>query len=187
MMAHHPNTRHMTPQEFMGNLVLLIVGGNDTTRNSMTGGVLALCQHPREWDKFRGQPELIGNMVSEIIRWQTPLAHMRRTAMKDTDLGGKRIKQGDKVVLWYLSANRDEAAIDRPHEFIIDRSKARQHLSFGFGIHHCVGNRLAELQLRVLWEEIHRRFDAIEIMAEPVRVRSPFVRGFTELWVRIPS
>ncbi len=186
MMAHNPETRNMTPQEFMGNLVLLIVGGNDTTRNSMTGGLLALHNNPAEWDKLRKDPALIDNMVSEIIRWQTPLAHMRRTALQDTELGGKHIKKGDKVVMWYLSGNRDEEAIPDASQFIIDRSRARQHLSFGFGIHRCVGNRLAEMQLRILWEEIHKRFPVIEVLAEPVRVRSSFVRGFTELMVRIP-
>ena len=187
MMAHNPETRNMSPQEFMGNLVLLIVGGNDTTRNSMTGGLLALHNNPAEWDKFRKDPSLIDNMVSEIIRWQTPLAHMRRTALQDTELGGKHIQKGDKVVMWYLSGNRDEEAIPNASQFIIDRPRARQHLSFGFGIHRCVGNRLAEMQLRILWEEIHKRFPVIEVVSDPVRVRSSFVRGFTELMVRIPA
>ena len=187
MMAHNPETRNMTPQEFMGNLVLLIVGGNDTTRNSMTGGLLALHNNPAEWDKFRKDPSLIDNMVSEIIRWQTPLAHMRRTALQDTELGGKHIQKGDKVVMWYLSGNRDDEAIPNASQFIIDRPRARQHLSFGFGIHRCVGNRLAEMQLRILWEEIHKRFPVIEVVSDPVRVRSSFVRGFTELMVRIPA
>jgi cytochrome P450 len=187
MMAHNPETRNMTPQEFMGNLVLLIVGGNDTTRNSMTGGLLALHNNPAEWDKFRKDPSLIDNMVSEIIRWQTPLAHMRRTALQDTELAGKHIQKGDKVVMWYLSGNRDDEAIPNASQFIIDRPRARQHLSFGFGIHRCVGNRLAEMQLRILWEEIHKRFPVIEVVSDPVRVRSSFVRGFTELMVRIPA
>jgi cytochrome P450 len=185
MMAHNPETRNMTPQEFMGNLVLLIVGGNDTTRNSMTGGLLALHNNPAEWDKLRNNPALVDNMVSEIIRWQTPLAHMRRTALQDTELGGKHIKKGDKVVMWYLSGNRDESVIDRAHEFIIDRPRARQHLSFGFGIHRCVGNRLAELQLRILWEEILARFSGFELMGAPERTYSNFVHGFTSLPVRI--
>ena len=187
MLAHNPSTRNMSPREFMGNLVLLIVGGNDTTRNSMTGGLLALQQNPAEWAKLRANPGLIDNMVSEIIRWQTPLAHMRRTALQDTELGGKTIRKGDKVVMWYLSGNRDEEAIPNASQFIIDRPRARQHLSFGFGIHRCVGNRLAEMQLRILWEEIHQRFPVIEVVGEPVRVRSPFVRGFTQLPVRIPA
>jgi cytochrome P450 len=165
----------------------LIVGGNDTTRNSMTGGVLALHRHPREWRKLRADPGLIASMVPEIIRWQTPLAHMRRTALVDTELGGKAIREGDKVVMWYYSGNRDETVIDEPEAFIIDRPRPRQHLSFGFGIHRCVGNRLAEMQLRILWEEILPRFPAIEVVGPPRRVLSNFVRGYTELPVRIPA
>jgi cytochrome P450 len=187
MMAHGPATRNMGPMEYMGNLALLIVGGNDTTRNSMTGGLLALHNNPQEMAKLRANPALVESMVPEIIRWQTPLAYMRRTALADTELGGKQIKKGDKLAMWYLSGNRDEAAIPEPDRFIIDRARPRQHLSFGFGIHRCVGNRLAELQLKILWEEILRRFDKIEVMGEPTRVRSSFVRGFSKLPVRIPG
>jgi cytochrome P450 len=187
MLAHHPATRDMTPLNFMGNLVLLIVGGNDTTRNSMTGGLLALSQNPAEWAKLRANPALVDPMVSEIIRWQTPLAHMRRTATRDAELGGQTIREGDKVVMWYLSGNRDETAIDNPEAFVIDRARPRQHLSFGFGIHRCVGNRLAELQLKILWQEILARFPVIEVLGEPARVRSNFVRGYARLPVRIPG
>jgi cytochrome P450 len=187
MLAHGPATRNMGPLEFMGNTVLLIVGGNDTTRNSMTGGLLALNQNPGEYAKLRANPGLIESMVSEIIRWQTPLAHMRRTAVADIELGGKTIRKGDKVVMWYLSGNRDDTVIERANEFIIDRARPRQHLSFGFGIHRCVGNRLAELQLKILWEEILKRFPVIEVVGEPVRVKSSFVRGFSSLPVRIPA
>ncbi|GAA5233381.1 cytochrome P450 [Verticiella sediminum] len=187
MLAHNPETRNMGPREYMGNLVLLIVGGNDTTRNSMTGGLLALSENPAEWDKLRANPGLVENMVSEIIRWQTPLAYMRRTALQDVELGGKTIRKGDKLAMWYLSGNRDEDAIANAGRFLIDRPQARQHLSFGFGIHRCVGNRLAELQLRILWEEILKRFPTIEVMGEPVRVRSTFVHGYTALPVRIPA
>jgi cytochrome P450 len=185
MLAHGPATRTMGPLEFMGNLVLLIVGGNDTTRNSMTGGLLALNDFPEEMAKLRANPALIDSMVSEIIRWQTPLAYMRRTAMADTELGGKQIKKGDKLAMWYLSGNRDASAIHQPDRFIVDRERPRQHLSFGFGIHRCVGNRLAELQLKILWEEILRRFERIEVVGEPIRVRSAFVRGFSKLPVRV--
>ncbi len=187
MLAHGAATRNMNPMEFMGNLVLLIVGGNDTTRNSMTGGLLALSQNPDQFAKLRANPALIESMVPEIIRWQTPLAFMRRTAVADSELGGKQIKKGDKIAMWYLSGNRDEDAIDRANEFIIDRARPRQHLSFGFGIHRCVGNRLAEMQLKILWEEMLPRFPVIEIMGEPTRVRSAFVRGYTQLPVRIPG
>jgi cytochrome P450 len=187
MLAHGPATRNMGPAEFMGNLVLLIVGGNDTTRNSMTGGLLALHEHPQEMRKLRANPALVESLVPEIIRWQTPLAYMRRTAIADAQLGGKQIKKGDKLAMWYLSGNRDEAAIPEPTRFIVDRARPRQHLSFGFGIHRCVGNRLAELQLKILWEELLQRFDKIEVVGEPTRVRSSFVRGFSHLPVRIPG
>ena len=187
MLAHGAATRNMSPREYMGNLILLIVGGNDTTRNSMSGGLLALHNHPDQYAKLRANPALIESMVPEIIRWQTPLAFMRRTAVADAELGGKQIRKGDKVVMWYLSGNRDDEAIENADQFIIDRARPRQHLSFGFGIHRCVGNRLAELQLKILWEEILRRFPVIEVVGEPQRVRSTFVRGFTHLPVRIPG
>ncbi|MGC2031648.1 MAG: cytochrome P450 [Steroidobacteraceae bacterium] len=187
MLAHGPATRNMGPAQFMGNLVLLIVGGNDTTRNSMTGGLLALHDHPQEMAKLRADPALVDSLVPEIIRWQTPLAYMRRTALVDTELGGKQIKKGDKLAMWYLSGNRDESAIPEPNRFIVDRERPRQHLSFGFGIHRCVGNRLAELQLKILWEELLRRFETIEVVGEATRVRSSFVRGFSQLPVRIPA
>jgi len=181
MLAHGENTKDMQPFEFLGNLILLIVGGNDTTRNSISGGVIALNENPAEYDKLRADPSLVPNMVSEIIRWQTPLAHMRRRALVDTELNGSKIKAGDKVVMWYVSGNRDAEAIDRPYEFIIDRAKPRQHLSFGFGIHRCMGNRLAEMQLRIVWEEIMKRFENIEVVGEPVRIKSAFVKGYSDL------
>ncbi|XOV81892.1 MAG: cytochrome P450 [bacterium] len=183
MLAHGEATKDMDPQEYLGNLVLLIVGGNDTTRNSITGGVIALNENPGEYAKLRNNPSVIPNMVSEIIRWVTPLAHMRRTAVKDYVLRGQQIKAGDKLVMWYASGNRDERAIDRPDEFIIDRARARQHLSFGFGIHRCMGNRLAEMQLRILWEEIQKRFHKVEMVGEPERIPSNFVHGFSDLQV----
>ena len=187
MLAHGAATRNMSPLEFMGNITLLIVGGNDTTRSSMSGGLLALARDPVQWAKLRAQPALVDSLVPEIIRWQTPLAHMRRTALADYELGGKTIRKGDKVVMWFLSGNRDDTAIERPNEFIIDRARPRQHLSFGFGIHRCVGNRLAELQLKILWQEILKRFPAIEVLEDPVRTKSTFVRGITRLMVRIPG
>jgi len=184
-LANSEDTRDLPPMEYLGTLVLLIVGGNDTTRNSISGGVLALNENPREYQKLRDDPALIPNMVSEMIRWQTPLAHMRRTATCDTELGGKAIRAGDKVVMWYVSGNRDESAIERANEFLIDRPNARHHLSFGWGVHFCMGSRLAEMQLRVLWEEILERFREVEVVGEPVRVRSSFVKGFTQLPVRV--
>ena len=169
----------------LGNLLLLIVGGNDTTRNSITGGVLALNQNPAEYDKLRNDTSLIPNMVSEIIRWQTPLSHMRRTALRDAEVGGKKIREGEKVAMWYLSGNRDSEVIDRADEFLIDRKDARKHVSFGFGIHRCVGNRLAELQLQIIWEEIVKRFKKVEVTGEAERTFSNLIHGFTTMPVRL--
>jgi cytochrome P450 len=187
MLAHGSATRNMSPREFLGNLILLIVGGNDTTRNSISGGVLFLNQFPEEYAKLRANPKLVESMVPEIIRYQTPLAHMRRTAIADFELKGQKIKAGDKVVMWYISGNRDADAIEDPDRFIIDRARPREHLSFGFGLHRCVGNRLGELQLKILWEELLKRFDRIEVIGEPKRIYSSFVHGISELPVRIPS
>jgi cytochrome P450 len=187
MMAHHDNTRNMTPVEYFGNLILLIVGGNDTTRNSMTGGLYALNKNPDQYDKLRRDHSLIPNMVSEIIRWQTPLAHMRRTALEDIELGGQQIHKGDRVVMWYVSGNRDDRIFENPNAFDIERKNARQHMAFGFGVHRCVGNRLADLQLRILWEEIMKRFDRIEVVEEPDRLPNSFVKGYTRMMVNIPA
>ena len=184
-MANSEATRGLAPLEYLGTLVLLIVGGNDTTRNSISGGVLALNEHPAEYEKLRKDPSLIPTMVDEIIRWQTPLAYMRRTATRDTELGGKRIARGDRVLMWYVSANRDDSVIERANEFLIDRKNSKQHLSFGLGVHFCMGSRLAEMQLRVLWEEILKRYREVEVVGEPVRVKSSFVKGFAELPVRV--
>ena len=185
MMAHNPATRNMEPREFFGNVVLLTVGGNDTTRNTISGSILALNQNPDQYDKLRANPELIPSMVSETIRWQTPLAYMRRTAVEDVEFRGKLIKKGDKVLMWYVSGNRDDEVIERPNDYIIDRERPRQHISFGFGIHRCVGNRLAELQLTIIWEEILKRFPEVVVTAPPKRVYSSFVKGYEELPVRI--
>ena len=189
MLAHGEATRDLPsrPHEFMGNLLLLLVGGNDTTRNSMSGGLWALNKFPDQYRKLIADPGLVSSLVPEIIRWQTPVMHMRRTALEDADLDGKRIRKGDKVAMWYISGNRDEDAIERPDEFIIDRARPRQHLSFGFGIHRCVGNRLAEMQLTILWEEILRRFPMIEVLDEPKRMYSNILRGIVSLPVHIPA
>jgi cytochrome P450 len=181
MLAHGEATRNMPPMEFLGNLVLLIVGGNDTTRSTMSASVYALHNNPQQFHKLVAQPELIDSMVAETIRWQTPLAHMRRRANIDTELGGQKIKAGDKVVMWYVSGNRDERFMENPDDFIIDRPDVRKHLSFGFGIHRCMGNRLAEMQLRILWEEILQRFERIEMVEEPERTISSFVHGYTTM------
>jgi cytochrome P450 len=187
MLAHGASTREMPLTEFMGNLALLIVGGNDTTRNSMTGGLLAMAQYPDQYRKLRDNPGLVDSAVSEIIRWVTPVIHMRRTATQDTELQGRRIRAGDKVVMWYVSGNRDAESVPDPNDFIVDRPRARQHMSFGFGIHRCVGNRLAELQLKILWEEILQRFPMIEVVGPAQRVYSNFIHGFRSMPVRIPA
>ena len=185
MLAHGSATRDMPPNEFLGNILLLIVGGNDTTRNSISGGLLALNQNPAEYDKLRNNPTLIANMVPEIIRWQSPVAHMARTAMVDTQVGGKMIKAGERVAMWYISGNRDEDTIPNANRFTIDRPNARHHLSFGFGIHRCLGNRLGEMQLRVIWEELMKRFPHIEVVGEPKFLKSCFIHGIVDLPVRI--
>lgn len=185
MLAQNPATAAMSSRELLGNVLLLIVGGNDTTRNSMTGGVLALNQFPEQYRRLHEAPELIPNMVAEIIRWQTPLAHMRRTALTDVEIGGKTIRQGDKVVMWYLSGNRDETVFPRGEQLDIERANARSHLSFGYGLHRCMGNRLAELQLRILWEEIQQRFAQVRVLGRPERITSNFVRGYATLPVEV--
>lgn len=187
MMAHGAETRGMDMLEYNGNVVLLIIGGNDTTRNTISGSVYALNKNPGQYRRLRDDPSLIPSMVSETIRWQTPLAHMRRTATRDIEFGGKTIRKDDKVVMWYVSGNRDESVLDDPDAFIIDRLRPRQHMSFGFGIHRCVGNRLAELQLTIIWEEIMKRFPTIELVAEPTRTHSVFVKGYETLPVVIPA
>ena len=185
MMAHGKDTQNMDPMMYLGNLILLIVGGNDTTRNSLSGGVYFLNKNPNEYAKLRKNTELIPGMVSEIIRYQTPLAHMRRTATQDYVLRGKHIKKGDKVIMWYVSANRDDEVIANPYDFRIDRDRSRHHMSFGFGLHRCMGNRLAEMQLRTVWEEIMKRFEFVEVVGEPDRVQSCFVKGYETLPVRL--
>jgi cytochrome P450 len=185
MLAHSPATRDLQTREFIGTIGLLIVGGNDTTRNSMSGGLMALVENPGQFELVRARRELIPNLVSEIIRYHTPVLHMRRTARHDTELAGRHIAKGDKVVMWYISGNRDETKIDRADEFVIDRAKPRQHLAFGAGIHRCVGDRLAEQQIRILWEEILNRDLRFEITGPPQRLYSNFIRGIRSLPVRI--
>jgi cytochrome P450 len=187
LMAHSEATRNMDPKNFLGNLILLIVGGNDTTRNSLSGSVYALNLFPDQYNKLRDNHALVQKLVPEVIRWQTPLAHMRRTALTDTEMGGKKIKKGEKVVMWYVSGNRDEDMFENADDLVIERRNARNHISFGFGIHRCLGLRLAELQLRIVWEEILQRFETIEVVDEPKWIYSNFVKGYEALPVRIPG
>ena len=185
LMANDPRMQAMDDMEFMGNLILLIIGGNDTTRNSISGGVLGLSKTGGSFDQLLSDPSLVPGFVPEVIRWQTPLAHMRRIATEDIELQGQSIKAGDKVVMWYISGNRDESVIHDPETLTVGRNQPRRHLSFGFGIHRCLGNRLAEMQLKVLWEEILKRFKAIDVVKPEVRVRSNFIHGISELEVEV--
>jgi cytochrome P450 len=187
MLAHNDATRNMDMAEYQGTVVLLIVGGNDTTRNTISGSVYALNRYPDQYAKLRANPALVLPMVSETIRWQTPLAHMRRVATRDVEIGGKTIRKGDNVAMWYISGNRDDSVIENPDAYVIDRERPRQHLSFGFGVHRCVGNRVAEMQLTIIWEEILKRFPTIDVVEEPVRTYSPFVHGYESMRVVIPS
>ncbi|EMD84121.1 cytochrome P450 [Pacificimonas flava] len=188
MMQQSEAMAHMPEKMFIGNLILLIVGGNDTTRNSMTGVARTMHLWPEEWEKLRGEGEgskVIKNAVQELIRWQTPLAHMRRTCLEDYEIRGKTIRKGDKVVMWYASANRDEEMFEDGDRFIADRENARRQLAFGYGIHRCVGARLAELQLTVLVEEMLKRGIQVSCASEPTRVESCFVNGYRKQMVTI--
>jgi len=181
MLAHGEATRHMAPADHLGNLLLLIVGGNDTTRNTMSGSVYSLNRFPEQYDKLIANPGLVSNLVPEVIRWQTPLSYMRRTATRDCELAGKPIRKHDQLLMWYVSGNRDEEVFEAGDALDIERPNASRHLSFGYGVHFCMGSRLAELQLRVLWEEILQRFARIEVQEEPSRTLSSFVKGYTRL------
>ncbi len=186
LLSQDPATRKGdNPEHYFGNLILLTVAGSDTTRHSITGGLMAFQDYPEAYDRLRAEPALLDTAVPEIVRWQSPVAHMRRTATRDVELGGKTIRKGDRVVMWYVSGNRDETVIPDADRFIIDRERPRQHVAFGFGIHRCVGNRLAEMQLKIVWEEILARFRRIEVVGPPQRLRSNFVKGYEALPVRI--
>jgi cytochrome P450 len=187
ILAHHPVTREKSERDRLGNLVLLLIGGNDTTRNTMSGGLWLLSQNPEEWAKLRADRSLIDSAVSETIRCHTPVMHQRRTPIEDIELGGKTIRKGEKVVMWYISGNQDEAEIQQPERFIVGRPRARHHISYGFGVHRCLGNRLAELQLRILWQEVLDRDLRLEALAPPTYTYSNYFRTITRLPVRIAA
>ena len=187
IMLQSDAMKHMSENEFMGNLILLIVGGNDTTRNSMSAYAYGLHCFPEERAKLEANhdPELAVNAMHEIIRWQTPLAHMRRTATEDTELFGHQIKKRDKLALWYASANRDEEIFPDGDRIIVDRENARRHLAFGYGIHRCVGARVAELQLTTLISEMQKRRLRVNVLGEPERVNACFVHGYRHMQVEL--
>ena len=185
IIANPIDGAELSSEEYMGNVILLLVGGNDTTRNSMTASVLGLSRFPTEYEKLKENHHLIPSFCSEAIRWHTPLPQMKRTALRDVEVGPKRIAKGEKVVMWFISGNRDESVFQKPHEFIIDRPNIRNHMSFGFGLHRCLGNRLAELQLRLIWESALEKFESVEMLSEPSRIRSNAIHGYTDMLVQV--
>ncbi len=184
-MIHSEEMPEMDAMEFMANMSLLIVGGNDTTRNTMSGIVEALDRYPEERAKLEADPSLVPNAVQECIRYVTPVAHMRRTAMEDYELEGQLIRKGEKVILWYKSGNRDESAFDEPDRLIVDRENARRHVAFGYGVHRCVGARLAELQLRILIEEMIARGIRPRVTGHVERLSNVFINGFSKVEVTL--
>lgn len=184
-MVHSEAMGNMDAMERIANIALLIVGGNDTTRNSMSALVEAFDKYPGELDRLRSDASLIPNAAQEIIRWQSPVTHMRRTALEDTELAGQRIAKGEKVVMWYISANRDERIFPDAERFDVARENARRHVGFGHGIHRCVGARLAEVQLHAVIEQMLKLPGKVVPQAKPTRLASPFLHGFTAMPVKI--
>ena len=172
--------------EFVANLILTLVGGNETTRNSLSHTLSAFAAHPGQWDRVRENPETLAAAVREMVRYASPVMHMRRTAVADTEIGGQRIAKGDKVVLWYISGNRDEAVFEDPDRFDIARG-AVPHIGFGTGQHVCVGWRLAELQLRVAFGQLAARVRRFEQIGQPRRFRSIFINGLKNLDLKLVS
>tara|TARA_R110002074_G_scaffold45451_2_gene117556 strand:- start:7138 stop:8412 length:1275 start_codon:yes stop_codon:yes gene_type:complete len=194
MLAHSqvPNAEGkpepMSFAAYIGTFILLVVAGNETTRNSISGGLLALSENPDQRAKLLADPSLIPSAVQEIIRWVSPVLHMRRTATEDTEIGGQAIAKGDKIVMWYASANRDETKWANPFDFDVARYSdphAPTQLGFGVGQHFCLGSRLAELQLRVLFEEMLKRFPDIHVSGPVRRLRSNFIAGIKEMPVKL--
>jgi cytochrome P450 len=188
MLANNPDTASMTedPQHLIGT-VTLIAGANEAARGALSGGVVAFDRFPDEWRKLRADPSLLANAIPEIVRWQSPITHMRRTAKEDVEFRGKHIRKGERVVMWYCSGNRDEVVFDNADVFHVERPNAHRHASYGFGIHRCLGRHVADKELRILWEEILKRFDRIEVAAPPERIASNFSANYARLTVRIPG
>ena len=175
----------LPPELLDGFFLLMVIAGNETTRNTLTGGLMALTDNPKEREKLLKDPSLISNATDEMLRWVTSVIYFRRTATKDTNIRGQDIKAGDKVVMWYGSANRDEDIFEDGHLFRVDRENAKKHLAFGAGEHLCLGNRLGHMQIRILFEELLDRFPNIHSISDPVRIPSNFLAGISELKVRI--
>lgn len=174
----------MSKERYLGTFILLIAAGNETTRNSISGGLITLAAFPDERRKLAENPALLESAAAEIVRYVSPILHMRRTATADTELRGKPIRAGDKVILWYVSANRDEDVFSDPFRFDVTRGEPG-HLGFGIGQHYCLGARLAELQLRIFFGEFLRRYPDAEPCGPIRRMRSNFVAGIKEMPVRL--
>ena len=167
----------LPPELLDGFFLLMVIAGNETTRNTLTGGLMALTENPEERAKLLEDPTLISNATDEMLRWVTSVIYFRRTAMKDTNIRGQDIKAGDKIVMWYGSANRDEDIFPDGHLFRVERENAKKHLAFGAGEHLCLGNRLGHMQIRILFEELLARFPNIHSTSNPVRIPSNFLAG----------
>jgi len=179
-----PDGELLSMKDFIATFILIIVAGNETTRSAISGGIVALHNHPDQLTMLKKQPHLIDSAINELLRWVTPIIYMRRTAKSDISLRGKSIKKGDKVVMWYTSANRDEDKFDNPYTFNIKR-KGAAHLSFGSGNHFCIGSKLAELQMRLLFTKLLKKYPDMELLGEGVKIRSNFINGYKSLPVRL--
>ena len=175
----------LPPELLDGFFLLMVIAGNETTRNTLTGGLMALTENPEEREKLLKDLSLIANATDEMLRWVTSVIYFRRTATQDTQIRGQDIKAGDKVVMWYGSGNRDEEVFPDGHLFRVDRENARKHLAFGAGEHLCLGNRLGHMQIRILFEELLERYPNIHSVSDPIRIPSNFLAGISELKVSI--
>lgn len=173
----------LSEEEILAFCQLLVLAGNETTRNAISGGLLAFVEHPDQWERLRADRSLMPTAVEEILRWSSPLAHMMRTATRDVEIRGQQIKAGDRVMLWYPSANRDEEIFDDPYRFDIGRTP-NEHLAFGFGEHFCLGAGLARLEIRVMFEVLLDRLTDIELVGPVERLRSTFLHGIKHMPIR---